>query len=480
MGYAFDNAIALIERPRIAIQGSGDSFWNLEPPVLIGPEKRLARGGMFPHQRTLWDLDTFIKVLVGGYGAGKTFIGAKRIIALALENAPCAVAIVSPTFGLARQTVVTTIRELLNGKRTILGRALRWRYNKSTWTFSIWYRGRQATILCYSGEDPDSLRGPNLAAAWLDEPFLMEEPVFGQMIARVRHPEARRRELLMTGTPEQLNWGYDLCMGELKDRYREFDLNVGVVNASTRGNLALEDNYVKRLLGSMTDRAADAYVEGKFVNLGSGLVYYAFDPTPGGLHVKALPIPDEAELGCGMDFNVNPMSMSVFWRAGGHLHFFKEFELENADTEYACSMLYEMFVAERDDKAAVPGRMTKQKLRTIYPDATGNARKSAAPGGKTDFHYIRAAGFEIRAHHENPKRKDRYNAANGRFRPRLGTPNISIDPKCKKLIKYLSTHSHELMHKQSAMGHLLDSFSYPIEYLFPIAPQARQVRLYGA
>src|SRR5205807_2520124 len=107
------------------------------------------------------------------------------------------------------------------------------------------------------------------AAAWLDEPFIMHRDVFDQMIARVRHPDSSVKEILLSGTPEQLNWGYDLCVGELKERN-----DVGMVQASTHTNKALDEGYVGRLEGVLTERAAAAFVDGKFVNLAEGMVYY--------------------------------------------------------------------------------------------------------------------------------------------------------------------------------------------------------------
>jgi hypothetical protein len=473
---SFESSASSVSRPDPHVGRKGVKFWSMDDPAM-DEKHRVVRGGMWSHQRQWWGLPDFFKILVGGYGAGKTLIGCKRLIALALENAPCFVAVVSPTFPLARHTVIATIYNLLAGKQTLLGVRQFWfRYNKSTHEFKIRYRGRQATIIVYSGENPDSLRGPNLAAAYLDEPFLMDQAVFEQMVARVRHPDARKSEIIMTGTPEQLNWGYDLCMGELKDRMADLgveNLSVGMIQASTRNNLALPEHYVKRLEGTLADKAADAYIEGKFVNLASGLVYYGFDPMPGGRHVTTDgdpdvngKLPDGVELGIGMDFNVNPMAMTAFWRAGNRMHVFKEYELPNADTEYACQQI-------RDDFG--------DRVNTIYPDASGNHRATSAPQAKTDYWYIRQAGFEISAPNANPKRKDRYNACNGKFKPKLGEPTITVSPKCRRLIKYLAIHSHELMTKQKNMTHLLDAFSYPVHRLYPVAKEDLvAVRLTGS
>lgn len=454
MNKVFELNCDVVEKPR-AITEDVKGLWRKTDPTMV--DGRVIVGGMFEHQRAWWALPNFTKVLVAGYGAGKTMIGSKRIIASALENHGCPVAAVSPTFGQARLTTIPTIKALCAGKKSIYGSGFWYRYNASNHEFSIRYRGREGTILILSGDNPDSLRGPNLAAGLIDEPFIQAKEVYTQLVARIRHPNAVKRELLLTGTPEELNWGYELCTSTSEK------LDVGMVMASTRLNKALDSAYVDRLEGALTEKAVAAYVEGQFVNLSDGLVYYAFDPTPGKLHVRELPLPEYPQYGAGMDFNVNPMSAAVFWRAGSHIHYIEEVELPNADTEFMCSYLREKY----------------PKLVDVYPDASGNARKTSSPGGRTDFHYIRDAGFQINAKYENPKRRDRYNACNGKLRPKNQPPTISISPKCKNLIRYLSQYNYDKMSKQESMSHLLDAWSYPIAYLFPVTPAVAQRQLAG-
>lgn len=459
MSEFFDTMCAAVERPISNEDGEIGGFWRKLPPEFYDTGEQ-AIGGLFEHQLDWWNLPNFVRILVGGYGAGKTFVGSKRIISLALANAPCSVATVSPTFPVARQTVIATIAALLHGKESLFGQNFWWKYNASLHEFRIRFHGRHAHIICYSGDKPMSLRGPNLAAAYVDEPFIQDVEVFKQMIARVRHPAATHREICMTGTPEQLNWGYDLCVGDARDRH-----DVGYLQASTASNLALDDDYVPRLEGAFADKEAAAYIGGKFVHLGSGLVYYPFEKSE---HVQDLEMPEGADLGVGMDFNVDPMAAAVFWRAGSHIHYIDEIELPNADTEYMCSILNEKYNVDR------------QQLFEVYPDATGSARKTAAPGGKSDFWYIRRSGLSICARHSNPKRRDRYNAVNGKLKPVQGKPSITISPKCRKLRAYLSTYAYNLMKKQVGMTHLLDAFSYPIAYLFPVdRDQVKQRKLIG-
>jgi hypothetical protein len=421
---------------------SPPSFWRQEDPI-IDEHGHVVMGGMFDHQREWWNLPNFIRGLVTGYGGGKTHTLAKRMVWLSLYNAPVPVMTVSPTYPMAETTIVQTLDEILDGKCT-MERRLRYHLFKSQpYRFVLTLGAMSATILCMSGEKPDRLKGSNIAAAGIDEPFMQQRAVFNQVLARIRHPHARRRELNLTGTPEGVvGWGYDLFEGELRAKH-----DVGLVQRSSRANLALPSDYVQRLESGYDDTAKAAYVDGKFVNLSTGRVYYAFDPT---VNITDEPMPEDAELGCGMDFNVDPMAFCVFWRKGERVHYVREFELPNSDSESAAAELL----------AAYP------KCRKVYPDASGAKRSTASPHGRSDFHYLRDAGLTILARPSNPPLRDRYNAVNGALKSR----KVTIGPACRKLKSYLMAHTHEDMHKaqQKAMGHLLDAFAYPIAYLMPV------------
>lgn len=439
-------------RPAVA-SAAGESFWRKEQPVLDTDNGVVLTGGMFKHQRRWWELPNFIKVLIAGYGGGKTFVGAKRIISLALTNAPVPVCMVSPSYSVARNTTISTVSELLDArKRMVPPGALRWKYHATHHEFQINYRGVEAKIIVYSGDNPDSMRGPNLAGGWIDEPFLQPQEVFDQLVARTRHPRGKHLEITLTGTPEELNWGYDLCEGELRERH-----DVGVVRASTLDNEALPSAYIERLQAAFRGAHADAYIDGGFVNLATGLVFHAFDRKK---HVIELEQPDDAELGLGLDFNVNPMSAVVFWHRAGRLHVVREIMLQDSDTEKLVSFV----------------RSNYPNLLNVYPDATGARRQTSAPGGKTDFWYIRRSGLFIHAPSKAMKRRDGYNAVNALF----AQDNCTIDPSCHNLIKYLTQYSYERMSRQEELGHLLDAFRYPIQWLYPVSSDAfRLIRVKG-
>lgn len=427
--------------------GRNSKFWRMEDPILKfeGDACRVLRGGMFAHQRNWWNLNNFIKILVTGYGGGKTMTLCKRMISLALLNAPAPCAIVSPSYPQAKLTVIPTITELLAGKQALLGRSnFTYKYNATPPIYFELRRGvRRARLYILSADKPEAMKGGNLAAVGMDEPFIQPYESFKQILARVRHPQSKRSEIAIAGTPENLNWGYELCEGELRSKH-----DVGVVHASTHDNRAM-GTYARRLEAGYDSETVRAYVGGQFVNMTQGRVYYTFEHLD---HMISRSVPANAEWGCGMDFNVNPMAFIVFWHTpDGHMHFVKEYELPNSDTDFACKVLLEDF----------------PDLHKVYPDASGGQRKTAA-SGQSDFTILRRHGFQICANPSNPAIRDRQNSVNGKFRPHTGRVSLTISEECKNLRKYLEQYSHELKNKQERMSHLLDAFSYPVAYLHPI------------
>lgn len=414
-------------------------FWCTDDPV-FGECGSIIRGGMFQHQRDLWNAKEFIKALVGGYGAGKTNICAKRAISLCLHNAPYPIMIVSPNYLQAKGTIIPTIKTLLDGRN------IKYKFNKSDFEFLIFRNGRIGTIWIRSGDKPDSLKGPNLAAALIDEPFIQDYEVFDQMQKRVREPKASFKEIVLTGTPEQLNWGYDICEGDRKD---EFDIKV--IHAPTYANKALGEQVVSNMFAGADDKLIEAMREGKFVNMSKGAIYYAFNRSKHVINDFSFndTATNKEEVFIGMDFNVNPMSFIAFVKREDVLIFFQEFALPNSDTQEACDIIKKLF---------------GDRCKKIFPDPACRQRRTSATAGKTDKSIIEFNGFEVIARAGHPTKRDRYNATNSR----LSKEKILIYKGCKNLIKSFEQMSHELLTKQEALTHMPDAATYAVEYIYPI------------
>ena len=467
---SYDRAFAAIDRPA-QHNRSGGSFWRKDPPIirqtLDGPQ--VTRGGMFPHQVQWWNLPNFIKGLVTGFGGGKSLTLYKRAIAAALENAPVPVIICLPSYPMARMITIPAMEELLQGKQSIYGsKAFQWDFRGSApLRFRFWYRGREASIWVLSSEKPKSLVGPNVAGVYMDEPFIQPYEAFDKLQTRVRHPLARKREICLAGTPEQLNWGYSLFRGDLSERF-----DVGLVQASTRDNLALGPEYAARLMAGYDPETAAAYVEGEFVNLAKGRIYFGFDENrnvvpddqvvlPQGVNMyegpRGYPIPVGAKLALGMDFNVNPMAFVVFWYTDWHIHYLWEMEIPNADTQYAAQVVRDHFGGP-------------EVISDCFPDPACNQRKTSATGGRTDGSILKTNKFTLFHRRAHPTRRDRYNAANACFRPATNPhlPRATVSPNCKRLIVALNEYTDQNRNTEEGkkLSHILDAATYAPEYLF--------------
>ena len=385
-----------------------------------------------------WLLPNFYKLLIGGYGSGKTYIGALRMIRNSYLNQGLPNQYVSPTFPMAKKTIIPTLESMLDEA------GLKYKHNRTEHTFFI--SNWNGIIWVGSGSDPDSLKGANLASAGIDEPFIQSEEVFKQMMARVRQPNASAREIFMTGTPEQLNWGYQLA--------RNKELDVGVVLANTLHNKHLPQEYLDNLVAGYSEDERKAYIEGQFVNLTSGRVCKPFDEK---IHIvtrndinelfKTVPV------GIGIDFNVDAFSCLCFFDIGGHIHYFKEFRNSNTDT-------YEMAGKIRDyfkGKTNLP--------ITIYPDATGQARKTSST--QSDHQILKSYGFQVRAGRSNPPVRDRVNAWNKMLREQRITmqncPYLVMDNE-------IMIWKNGDLDKQTdpKLTHAFDAASYAVAYKYPV------------
>lgn len=133
-------------------------------------------------------------LLLGGRGAGKTRSGAEWVRGLALGEAPYAEKPVSP-IALVGETEHDAREVMVEGVSGLM--AVHRRGERPAWISSRrrieWPNGSFAQI--FSAEDPDSLRGPQFAAAWCDE------------LAKWRHDEASFDMLqfgLRLGRPRQV------------------------------------------------------------------------------------------------------------------------------------------------------------------------------------------------------------------------------------------------------------------------------------
>ena len=386
---------------------------------------------MLPHQRKWWELETYYKLMLGGYGSGKTYIGALRSIYLSYANAPIAGMYVSPSYGLSQKTIVITLKEIMN--RT----GLDYTYNQMKGEFHI--RNWDGRIWLGSGDRPESLQGMNISWAGIDEPFTQKKDVFDQMTARVRHPDSKQSEIFLTGTPEQMNWGYELT--------NRTDIDLGVVVGSTLENEHLSDEYKQNLLNAYSQEQIDAYVHGKFVNLTQGRVYSSFDRSK---HCAKRTDLDSLPVIIAMDFNVDHSSAIACRYGKTWIHAFKEYRMMNATT-------YDMAEAISKDFP----------YSKVYCDASGTARRSSST--QSDFSILKSFKLNPIAPPKNPPVRERVNAVNKVIRD----GNFSVD-NCPNLIMDLERNvwkGQDIDKSDATQTHMSDALGYLCNVLFNFKPK---------
>jgi hypothetical protein len=86
------------------------------------------------------------------------------------------------------------------------------------------------------------------------------------------------------------------------------DKNRVLVKARTKDNPYLPSTYIETLKGIYSATELEAYLNGEFVNITSGNVYYAFDRLN---NHSDREVEDSDILHVGMDFNINQMCAIV-------------------------------------------------------------------------------------------------------------------------------------------------------------------------
>ena len=329
-----------------------------------------------------------------------------------------------------KRTVIPTLNDIANKS------GLDMTYHKTDHEVTIHNWGGKFWLA--SGDDPDSLRGPNLAWVGIDEPFIQKKEVFDIAVSRIRpRIEGDQKEIFLTGTPEELNWGYDLAMSE--------DIDIGYVVGKSTDNPFAGEEFIKHMRSVYTKEMQEAYIEGKFVNLKVGRAYKAFDRDR---HIKHSD--GKGNICAGIDFNVDYMTAEVFILGNGWLHFIDEIRLSFSNTFELAEKLNQKY----------PGIK-------VYPDPSGSGRRTSS--SKSDHQILRDYGFNVMSKAKAPAVMDRVNAVNSL----LIQGRLTIEPgKCDWLVKDLERvvfKSGDLdKTTEPELTHASDGAGYAVDYNFPV------------
>lgn len=365
----------------------------------------------------------------GGLGSGKTFAGAVWAVHNVLEYPETKGLITANSYSQLKKATLPVFFEILD----MCG--IPYVYKSQDGVIEV----NGTKVFAISMEKYDLLRGIEVGWSWGDECAFYKEEAFNVMIGRIRH-KAGPCQWKGTTTPNGYNWLYKAFVEKPMPMSK-------VVYSKTLDNLGnLPDSYVRSLQAQYDKKLAQQELEGQFVNLSSGKVYYSFDRQK---HVKDISGQRRNFIYCGLDFNVHPLCGIFAYEAQGKIFVFSELYQEDSNT----------FKAAKEIMRRCPIGPIQ-----VVADDSGTKRKTSSDS--TDYEILRRAGLNV-LKFRNPLVKDRYNNIN-----RLLDHNLLvIDPSCKKLIKDLEQLTYD--NTDPMLSHISDALGYLCWKLNPLKKPKR-------
>lgn len=224
------------------------------------------------------------------------------------------------------------------------------------------------------------------------------------------------------------------------------------------GDALCPERYPREKLDRLRARVGEYYWLALYQGMprstvGKGRVYYRFT----GANIADVKDPGDCDLLVGMDFNVDPMSACIAYRASDQLHVFKEIEIRDAGTEEMCQAI----------KARYPGRRI-----VVCPDPSGQQRRTSAPVGKTDLSILRSHGFQVSAPSSAPPVVDRINEVNTLCGGEGQPVRLFVNPRCRSLMRGLERLTYRpgtsVVLKTKGYDHMTDALGYMVHQEFPL------------
>tara|TARA_R110000796_G_scaffold163631_1_gene280585 strand:+ start:910 stop:2139 length:1230 start_codon:yes stop_codon:yes gene_type:complete len=377
------------------------------------------------------------RVLVAGRRLGKTFLSVRELARFA-RMPKQKILYICPTYQMGRDIIWADLKERLGSLNWIA------KTNESRLEVTL---VNESVISIRSGDNPDALRGGGYDFVVFDETSDIKSELWYEVIRPALSAQKPPGAALFCGTPKGMNWFkglYDLGRGQDPDwaSYQYTTLQGGNVPES-------EIEAARRDLDERTFRQE---YEAKFETY-SGVIAYNFSEH--NIVSRDIPFPAK-QLIVGMDFNVSPSTCVVYLRDHLGLHAFDEIRMIGSNTDEMCEEIKNRY---------------PQSQIVVFPDNSGNARKTSA-GGRTDISILQNAGFVVKSKSKNPPVRDRINAMNSLLKNAKGERRYTVDPKCKYLIQSLERYTYKpdtmIPEKNGGFDHMFDAATYPVEFLYPI------------
>jgi Terminase large subunit, T4likevirus-type, N-terminal len=416
-----------------------------------------------PSQGEFQGLTTRFKGFSGPVGSGKSAALCFEVVRQCYVNRGRRGVLAAPTLGMLRDATLAGLYEVLQTEE------INYELHKSDGELTLTAAG--STALLRSLDEPERLRGTNLAWFGIDELSYARPEGWLRLEARLRDRKAKSLSGFGVWTPQGHDWIYRRFIHTRLPGY-------GCVCAKPFENhflLAETPDYYERLESSYDPKFYQQEVLGEYVNSRADRVYHCFNPA---VHVVRQAYDPRKALLWGLDFNVAPMTSVLLQQEKGRLVVIDEIVLERATTEEACQEFQNRYKGHTGPLE-------------VFGDASG---RNLHTTGLSDYsmlqNFLYGAGFrtvKLRVPNSNPPVLNRVHKVNAMLTNALGEVRLEVDPRCTELIKDLE----EIMFKPNSgivdkardphRTHASDALGYVIWTLCgkqPIAAGEKDKRLF--
>jgi hypothetical protein len=384
------------------------------------------------------DLKTKFLHLSAGYGFGKTRTLCYKLLDLSIRNAPHPGGLVVPSYSDFTRDVKVALEDIFHENKIDA------KFHGAEHSYKLpWTKGK-----LYVATAEKKIRGPNWAYAGINEVTLISLERYREVVGRVRIKGADFPQIVSSGTPEGIASEYYAIFAENPWA------NSRILYGDTRENAHnLEPTYIQSLLDSYPKQLIDAYLKGLWVNLTGNRFYYSYDSKNNEQENK----PDEnLPFLIAMDFNVDPLTCSIWQQWGNKFIGIDEIVLEGG----------EGFKTENMVKA-LAARGYDKRNSVICPDPAGKNRNTS---GKTDVEILRDNyGFTVHVKAAAPRFRERQINMNNLFEK----GRIIVNPVTQKWTKkdFIAVECDpitlEKVKKNPKLTHLSDGVDYMIDIYSP-------------
>lgn len=349
---------------------------------------------------------------IGGFGSGKSWALAAKLIFLGLANPRQTLMACEPTFPMIRTVLIPALDIALEQ----WGIPFTFRASPQP-EYHIDLPTGAVTVLCQSAENYQRIRGQNIAAAVWDEcdtsPTETAQKAGEMLLARMR--TGQLNQLAVASTPEGFRWAYRTFVEQDGPDKR-------LIRVRTRDNPNLPPEFIPSLERNYPPQLIAAYLDGAFVNLANCALYPDFDRSR---HYTDAQPQEQDTIFVGIDINVGNCVTQHCIRRGDEFHFFAEAIYR--DTQQIAAGLKELY----------PLHFKRGQL-TLIPDAASKQRSSTA-AQESDLGILKKAGHTVITQQSNPLIQDRINAIN----VCISQDRLKVGNGCKNLIRTLEQHAFD-------------------------------------